>query len=233
MSERPDTLWYLTSTSGNDVGSIFAHVDIVDQEIRISMAVVDLGSTNLGAPGLDDLPEGQVYQNSYSDIRWGLEFCHRRGIAPAMAIFEPGFLRTVMAYHRLGRLPPGSMAKIYFGDEYGVAGTGAGVSFGLPPTANALDTHLDILGDAPIPWSVSVLGGDLISTPAVRAALERGGHLHVGLEDHFQPDRKPTNEELVLEAVALCSEVGRPVATTRETSTILDLPKRITSSKHG
>ena len=43
-------------------------------------------------------------------------------------------------------------------------------------------------------------------------ALERGGHLHVGLEEHFHPTEKPTNEDLVRQAVALCAQVGRPVA---------------------
>jgi uncharacterized protein (DUF849 family) len=57
-----------------------------------------------------------------------------------------------------------------------------------------------------------------------RAALERGAHLHVGLED-FAGDRTPTNVELVREAVALCADVGRPVATCAEAAAILDLPR--------
>jgi 3-keto-5-aminohexanoate cleavage enzyme len=75
-----------------------------------------------------------------------------------------------------------------------------------------------------LPWSVSVWGGDLMRTPIARRALERGGHLHVGLEEHFDPARKPTNEELVREAVALCAEVGRPVASCSEAAAILGLP---------
>ena len=54
--------------------------------------------------------------------------------------------------------------------------------------------------------------------------LERGGHLHVGLEEHFHPERKPTNEELVREAADLAAEVGRPLATTAQTVTLLGLP---------
>jgi uncharacterized protein (DUF849 family) len=63
-----------------------------------------------------------------------------------------------------------------------------------------------------------------MQTPIARLALELGGHLHVGLEEHFDPDRKPTNLELVEEAVKLCAEVGRPVATTAQTEQILGLP---------
>ena len=65
---------------------------------------------------------------------------------------------------------------------------------------------------------------DLMKTPVARLALERGGHLHVGLEEFYDPDRQPTNAELITEAVDLCAEVGRPVATCAEASAILDVP---------
>lgn len=74
-----------------------------------------------------------------------------------------------------------------------------------------------------LPWSVSVWGGDLIETPIARLALELGGHLHVGLEEHAG-DRQPSNVELVSEAVALAHEVGRPVADGAQAARIIDLP---------
>jgi uncharacterized protein (DUF849 family) len=57
-----------------------------------------------------------------------------------------------------------------------------------------------------------------------RLALERGGHLHVGLEEHFDPERKPSNAELVREAVELAMKVGRPVAGRDEALALLGLP---------
>ena len=62
----------------------------------------------------------------------------------------------------------------------------------------------------------------MLESEVARLALERGGHLRVGLEDHAG-SRKPTNEELVREAVALADDVGRPVATSDEAAK-LDLP---------
>jgi uncharacterized protein (DUF849 family) len=47
----------------------------------------------------------------------------------------------------------------------------------------------------------------------------------VGLEEHFDPEHKPTNEALVQQAVALSSEVGRPIASISQASQILRLPK--------
>ncbi len=63
-----------------------------------------------------------------------------------------------------------------------------------------------------------------MATPVARLALERGGHLHVGLEEHYDPAHSPTNLELVEQAVALAGEVGRPIATTAEAISLLALP---------
>ena len=63
-----------------------------------------------------------------------------------------------------------------------------------------------------------------METPIARLALERGGHLHVGVEEFYSPDRSPTNEELLREAIELCGKVGRPLATMAETEAILGLP---------
>jgi len=118
------------------------------------------------------------------------------------------------------------MVKLYFGADYGLFATRPGVSFGLAPTENALAAYLDLLEGCDLPWSVSAWGGDLFETPVARQALERGGHLHVGLEEHFHPEHKPTNQEIVEQATALAAEVGRPIASTAETEAILDLPPR-------
>jgi uncharacterized protein (DUF849 family) len=118
------------------------------------------------------------------------------------------------------------MLKLYFGGEYGMFGKGPGVSFGLPPTENALLAYLDMIEGTGLPWSVSVWGGDLIETPIARLALERGGHLHVGLEEH-SGRRKPSNEQLVQEAVELAQRVGRPIATPDQAATLLNLPTRV------
>ncbi len=99
------------------------------------------------------------------------------------------------------------------------------MSFGLAPTRNALRAYLDLLEGADLPWSVSVWGGDLFETPIARLALELGGHLHVGLEEHFHPEHKPSNEEIVKQAAALVAEVGRPLASVSQAAHILGLPK--------
>ncbi len=100
----------------------------------------------------------------------------------------------------------------------------------MAPTEHALLAYLELLEGTDLPWSVSVWGGDLFETPIARLALERGGHLHVGLEEHFHPEHKPTNQEIVQQAVGLILKVGRPVASGAEAAGILGLPKQTSQS---
>jgi uncharacterized protein (DUF849 family) len=225
LEARPGTLWYPTLSGGRDVHEVLEHIAIIADEVPLRIGVVDPGSTNIGRPDDEGLPIGVVYRNSYEDIRTSFAFCEQRQLGPSLAIYEPGFMQTALTYFRAGRLPQGAMVKFYFGGEYGMFGKGPGVTFGLPPTKNALLAYLDMIEGTGLPWSVSVWGGDLLETPIARLALERGGHLHVGLEEH-SGERKPSNETLVQEAASLARQVGRPIATPAEAEKILNLPGR-------
>jgi 3-keto-5-aminohexanoate cleavage enzyme len=68
-----------------------------------------------------------------------------------------------------------------------------------------------MLDGVDIPWIVSLQGGVLLDTPIARYALERGGHLPVGVEDTAGATEM-TNAETVRAAVDLAAAVGRPVA---------------------
>ena len=81
-----------------------------------------------------------------------------------------------------------------------------------------------MLDGSSLPWAVAVIGGDVVASGLARLALERGGHLRVGLEDYAGP-RQPRNVELVDEAVALARSVGRPIASCREAASLLGLPR--------
>ncbi len=227
LEERPDTLWYPTLGVGADAAESISHVEVLAEEVEMRLGLCDPGSTNIGGPDAEGLPVGMVYANSYDDTRVALEQCERLRIGPSLAIYEPGWLRTTLAFHRAGRLPAGAMVKLYFGGDYGLFATEPGVSFGLAPTEHALLAYLDLLEGVDLPWSVSVWGGDLFDTPIARLALERGGHLHVGLEEHFHPEKKPTNREIVEQAVALAGEMGRPIASVKEAAQILRIPKSV------
>jgi len=224
LAARPDAIWSPTTCAAPGGEQRMAHVAAIQAEIPVPLASVDPGSTNLGSLDADGLPVGFVYRNSYDEIRTCLALCREWKVGAALAIYEPGFLQTVLSYHRVGLLPAGSLVKLYFGGRHETSARGPRVTFGLPPTRHALLAYLDMLDGTGLPWTVSVWGDDLLVTPVAQLALERGGHLSVGIEPHFDPDRMPTNVELVTEAAALALKVGRPIATSAQVAELLSLP---------
>jgi uncharacterized protein (DUF849 family) len=227
LRDRPDALLYPTVGLGGSIEERYAHEEILAESGVLRIGLVDPGSVNLGGADDEGLPApiDLVYVNSYRDIRHEVDLCERHHLGPSVSIFEPGFLRAALAYHRAGRLPPGALIKLYFGGDAGyLGGPPAGVTFGLPPTELSLEAYLAMLDGTDLPWSVAVLGGDVIESGLARIALERGGHVRVGLEDYAGPDR-PSNEELVREVVRLAKKVGRPVATCTDAARLLGLPR--------
>jgi uncharacterized protein (DUF849 family) len=223
LAERPDAILYPTAGLGPTIEERYGHHELLARAGAIRCGLVDPGSVNLGGTGPDGLPApiDFVYANPPSEIRHAVETCRRLGLGPSVAIFEPGFLRVVLAYWRAGRLPPGTLVKLYF-SQGGYIGGGEAL-FGPPPIREALDLYLAMLGGAPIAWAVAVLGGSLLDSPLADLALARGGHLRVGLEDHL--DAKSNRAE-VERARALCERHGRRLATPTEAAEILGLPRR-------
>lgn len=231
FDERPDALLYPTTNFGPGVEGAYSHMAPLAATGWLRIGIMDPGSVNLGGVDAHGIPAapGFIYANSFGDIRHQAAVCAGSRLGPSMAIFEPGWLRTALAWHRAGRLPEGAMVKLYFGGDAGYITKSSeahgGAPFGLPPTAKALDAYCELLEGCDLAWSVAVIGGDLLGTPVARLALERGAHLHVGLEDYAGPEQL-TNRELVERAVALCGEVGRPVATCDQATALMRLPRR-------
>ena len=229
LARRPGAILYPTVRSHGSLHDRLGHVFALNDLGLTRVGAIDPGSLNLGVLGEDGAPAPgeHVYANPLSIVSQAIDTCFRRRMAMTFAIFEPTFLHTVLAFLRAGRLPPGTWIKFYLGGAGGYPGTapnGRMLPFGLPPTRRALDAYLEILGDAPLAWGVSAVGADLFETGIARAALERGGHLHLGLE-MFAGERKPSNVELVREAVALCAELGRPPLPWDRTADHLGFPQ--------
>jgi uncharacterized protein (DUF849 family) len=191
----------------------YAHVEELASAGLLRIALIDPGSVSLGGIDSDGLPSAVelVYHNSFADARYMCGFCCQHGLAAHISIFEPGFLRVALAYHKAGRLPPAKI-QFYFG--------GPALPFGLPPTEASLDAYLAMLEGTQLPWMVGVIGGDIAATPLPELAIRRGGHVRVGLEDYAGP-RKPRNVELVQEMVALAEKLGRPLATPAQAAALI------------
>jgi 3-keto-5-aminohexanoate cleavage enzyme len=218
-ARHPQALLYPTMGGGGPRTHIrerYAHVEELADAGMLRIAIIDPGSVSLGPLDADGLPMAidLVYQNTFADVRYMMDVCRARGLAAHVSIFEPGFLRVALAYHAAGHLVPAKI-QLYFG--------GPALPFGLPPTAASLDAYLAMLAGSGLPWMVGVLGGDVTETLA-QLAVERGGHVRVGLEDYAGP-HQPRNEELVAEIVERARRVGRAVATPEQAAQLLGVPR--------
>lgn len=213
LRQRPGAILYPTMASGGPGTSMerrYAHIPRLHEAGVLGQGLVDPGSVNVGP-----LEAEAVYINTNRDAGYMFDRCQAMGVPASISIFEPGFLRVALEHHRKGNVTPGSLVKLYFGGET--------TAWGLPPTGPSLDAYLALLDGTGLPWSVAVLGGDVVETGLAKLALERGGHVRVGIEDFAGP-RQPSNVELVEKLVALAKSVGRPVATPGEARQVLGFP---------
>jgi 3-keto-5-aminohexanoate cleavage enzyme len=226
LAERPHAILYGTVANGRTPQERFGHYRGL-AKAGMRMGTIDPGSVNLATHGEDGLPGSMsfVYGTSFKDIAALVDLLTECRLGPSIAIYEPGFLRATLAYEKAGRLPAGAFVKFYFAGPYNfLDGRRSNVTFGLPPTRKALDAYLEMLDGSALAWAASVLGGSVAGTGIARAAIERGGHVRVGLEDYCGEDQ-PTNADLVTEVVEIARAVGRPIATSDEAARILGLPR--------
>jgi 3-keto-5-aminohexanoate cleavage enzyme len=212
---RPGLLLHPTMAGATPESTIeerFAHLIELHEAGLLPMATADAGTLALAFPGANG-PVGlpHTFGNPASDVEWIFRWCRERDVPAHVSIFEPGFLRLTLAHHRAGTLPRAKI-QLYLGGDR--------MLFGLPATASGLAAYLEMLEGSGLPWMVGVYGGDVATTGVARLAVERGGHVRVGLEDHHGP-RTPRNEELVAEVVELVRAAGRRPATPEEAPAVL------------
>ena len=225
---QPDVLLCPTITIGSDIAERNAHVEALAGSGLMRLGPLDPGSVNFAGPGSGrgDLPgpKSAVYSHGYDDCDYITSLLDHCELAASISIFDASFLRATLAYKEMGWLRHGALVKLYFGGEYNMMdGTPGGLTFGFRPTAKALDAYVEMLEGSGMPWLVNVYGGDVTASGLTRLAIERGGHVRVGLED-YAGERTPSNLELVEEVAELAAKLGRRVATPAEAAAIIGLP---------
>jgi 3-keto-5-aminohexanoate cleavage enzyme len=152
-----------------------------------------MGTTNFG----DD-----VFLNPWPFVCELYQLTQEREVVPEFELFDLGH---VAALHRLldkFGLPYGG--RVHCDLVMGVPG-------GMPGTADALVAAVNALPDATTSWSATGIGRTTV--PVAYAALSKGGHLRVGMEDTLTFSRGVPvthNRELVARAAELARIAGRP-----------------------
>ena len=184
------------------------------------MGVVPLGVfDDKGVPGPDD---GFYWYGFWpDDIRYVLQVCKDFGTGTSISVFEPGWMKNVVAMARAGTIPRGSKVNIYFGPD--------GFAAMAPPIGEALELYLKMMEGLDLKWSVGMIGNkSIMDSPLARMALERGGSFRVGLEDW---STGPSNLEQIERAKGIINAVGRPIVTGAEAIEYLDIPFARTRAK--
>ena len=166
-----------------------------------------------------------VYQFWPDDIRFTRKVCSDFGTGASFSVYEPGWLKNIIAMARAGTLPRGSKLNLYFGSEKFAAMA--------PPIPEALELYLKMMEGLDLKWGVTCPGreeGSVMDTPLARMALERGGSLRVGIEDDVTG---PRNVEQIERAKELVDSVGRRIIRGTEAIEYLDIPFPATRPSKG
>jgi uncharacterized protein (DUF849 family) len=200
------------------------HHEILAREGLANMVLFDTGVVPLA--GYDD--QGVAREDAFfwygfwpGDTRFILDLCRRYGTGTSISVFEPGWMKNVLAMAKAGTLPRGSKLNIYFGPE--------SYNTMAPPIPEALELYLKMMEGLDLKWSVGNIGGvSVMDTPLAQMALERGGSFRVGLEDWTSG---PSNVDQLKRAKQFIDSVGRPVVTGAEAIEYLDIPFQSTRPK--
>jgi uncharacterized protein (DUF849 family) len=181
-----------------------------------NMILLDTGVVPIAAYDKKGLPgAGNFWWYGFwpDDNQIVVDVCADLGTGASISVFEPGWMKNVVAMARAGTLPRGSKLNIYF--------AGYGIGAMPPPVPEALQLYLKMMEGLDLKWSVGTIGVGVMDSQLARMALENGGSFRVGLEDWF---KGPSNVEQLERAKVLIDHVGRKVVTGAEAIEYLDIP---------
>jgi uncharacterized protein (DUF849 family) len=185
----------------------YMHLERLARNGLAEWGVVDPGSALFTR--FDQIARGEAgytYFNPDEHFREGMRIAAQYGVRPSYAVYEAGCTRLGAATAAAMPKVPTPVYRFMFAQEF---------CFGFPPEERFLDAHLALVAQvAPgAPWMVAGLGVDI--RPLIKPAVERGGHIRVGLEDRPWGVRE-TNRGLVEEAVRLVRAAGGEPASAAE-----------------
>ena len=173
-------------------------------DLKPDMASLTIGSMNF--------PK-QASINSPNMIKKLANVMLERQIKPELEIFETGMINFASYLKRKGVIK----SPLYFNFFLGSLGT-------MPARISDLDHLIGTLPDESV-WAGAGIGR--FQLPINIAAIIKGGHVRVGLEDnlHFDNSKKTlaTNEQLIQRVVDFSKKIGRDIATPEEARKMLDL----------
>jgi uncharacterized protein (DUF849 family) len=212
IREQCDALVMPTLGAGTipDLEGRFGHIEAMaeDAATRADFVPLDLASTNLPIYfedkcelGGDDL----AYSNTVGLLKTLAAKSAEVGAIPMAAIWNVGSLRLLDAFLATGVMRSPCYAELFL--------TEGGLIAGHPCSLVGLDAYLAFLPKAECAWAVACYGANVLDLAEV--AIERGGHVALGLGDHPYTelgDGTPSNAEVVAAVAEIARRKGRKLA---------------------
>src|SRR4051795_8693053 len=188
--------------------------DPLDRRLKVLDAEPDSCSLTMGTTNFGD----DVFSNPWPFITELYQLSQEREVVPEFELFDLGHVASL---HRLLRgfgLPYGG--RVHVDLVMGVPG-------GMPGTADALVAAVNALPEQVTSWSATGIGRSTLTVAL--AALAKGGHLRVGMEDVLTLTKGipvEHNEQLVSRAVRLGELAQRTPMTPDEARDLLQIKRR-------
>jgi uncharacterized protein (DUF849 family) len=201
------------------------HQRILAEAGVVNMVLFDTGVVPIGVFDKKGLPgpDSAFFWYGFwpDDVRYILQTCKDLDTGASISVFEPGWMKNVVAMARAGTIPRGSKLNIYFASD--------GLALCAPPVPEALELYIKMMEGLDLKWAVGYIGDkSVMDTPLARMSLERGGSFRVGLEDWPNGN---SNVEQLKRAKEIINAVGRPVVTGADAIKYLDIPFKATRPK--
>jgi 3-keto-5-aminohexanoate cleavage enzyme len=206
LRERTDLVVQL-STGGS------VH-DPLDRRLRVLDAEPDSCSLTMGTTNFGD----DVFSNPWPFITELYQLSQEREVVPEFELFDLGHVASLQRLLGKFGLPYGG--RVHVDLVMGVPG-------GMPGTADALVAAVNALPSEVTSWSATGIGRSTLAVAL--AALSKGGHLRVGMEDVLtlaKGEPVEHNEQLVERAVRLGEIAQRVYMTPSEARELLRTKRR-------
>ena len=188
--------------------------DPLDRRLKVLDAQPDSCSLTMGTTNFGD----DVFSNPWPFITELYQLTQQREVVPEFELFDLGH---VHALHRLlDKYGPPYGGRVHCDLVMNVPG-------GMPGTTDALVAAVAALPAAVTSWSATGIGRSTLSVAL--AALSKGGHLRVGMEDVLTLAKGVPvehNVQLVERVVQLGEIALRPVMTPDEARDLLQIKRR-------
>ncbi|KAA1421452.1 3-keto-5-aminohexanoate cleavage protein [Nocardioides humilatus] len=185
--------------------------DPLEHRLRVLDAQPDSCSLTMGTTNFGD----DVFSNPWPFVCELYQLSQERQVVPEFELFDLGQVAALQRLLDRYGLPYGG--RVHCDLVMGVPG-------GMPGTTDALVAAVAALPAEVTSWSATGIGRTTL--PVGLAALSKGGHLRVGMEDVLTISRGvpvESNRQLVERAVAMGDLAQRRPMTTAEARTLLGL----------